>query len=314
MGDITATMFQNPRAAAIAKEAETWFGRGSGQAGYIDVPLQKTGDWWAEAYEKTRPLLTDDERKTGDRCRDTLKPWLNDWSDNPEHRTYDDMIRGIENRFNELVTKLNVTALGARTANQDDVNDFRNRGFSAMMAVSAGWCAKRGEDFELNLKKTKVTTLCDTMHERFGDPPRLMQIGKDESPSDYWQARSPTDVPARDQITKDLSTVNDKTASADKIKDAYDRLSENLLQVTDPKYGAASGGYTEASGMLFVEAVRSPLGCLRPDQPETGMSMEVQKKNPKELVDELNTLNKKGADHLEDIRRRGEEVKLPPKR
>ena len=120
MGAITEAMFQkSPRAIALAKNAEEWFGRSSGQARYIDVPLKNPGDWWAATYDKIRPVLDDEQKKTGDSCRAFLKAWLNDW---PKNRTHEEQVTGIENRFGELVGKLNVTALGGRPgAKQDDV-------------------------------------------------------------------------------------------------------------------------------------------------------------------------------------------------
>lgn len=297
MGAITSSTLKSKTAKDIAKAADDWFGRRDGKARWIDIPLGKTGTWWAASYEKIRDLIPKQERKIADRYRDGLKDWLDTWSKDPQmNYGFVEMVDGIKKHFGELIKTINAATLGARPgANQKDVDNFRSAGFSVLMALSAGFeSVQRKEDFDLTLKKTELATKADGAYERWGDPPPEFRIDRNEKSADYWSAKKVAgeDPEAQAQIAEDLEKLEDP-AQKKEWPAALKRLATNLEVVT-----AKDKEHTrEVAGMLVVEAVRRPLGCLRdgaeqPSSPGPVTSKEVT------LTDAAN-LRRLAYDHWE---------------
>jgi hypothetical protein len=268
MGDFTKTVLKTDPANDLAAAADQWWRRGSSKVKCIDVSLTSTGDSWKKAYDNVSKLLTGSVKKNADGRAQGLQQLLNTWSG--ARKDDADLVKNIKQWFSGLLDELKGTPLyGGTKQAQQDVDNFRSTGFSVMMAVSAGYeSAKTNQDHDTTFKKVKLTTRCDSVHDRFGDPPMDWRIDRSEPADRYWQAKAPKVAPdSPTQIGTDLGTLASTNTDPKIVAAAFDSLTTNLDSLTD-----SQSEQKGVAAMFFVEAVRKPLGFLRGpgEQPNAG--------------------------------------------
>lgn len=291
MGDIITGTIKSQPAKTTAEAALAGFGRSEGKAEWRDVPSSKTGDWFYDTYKKVH-----DGSAITEYYAKELRDKLNDWSKNP---SITDRVQAATVAFQELLEKMpNITALGANPAIKvQDAQEFRSAGFSAMMALSAGYeSGLHGDEFKETFAKIGLAERLDREYERYGGPPKEFQIDRNEEAGPYWETKRPTEADPKvlAAMKKDLDTV-DKSSSSTERTAALERLAKNFEKVTDPKLESRG-----LMSMVTAEALRKPLDCMRPDQPNEGRGGPVASKTLSSLeAKQLETLAIKNKERYE---------------
>jgi hypothetical protein len=205
-----------------------------------------------------------DEVKTEAAVVDTR---MSAWLKAPTNLT---LLGSLQRAFVDLSTALMENpAPASRLA---DVQAFKNSCFTAMSAMAviaenASRTLVRTDSVEVAIGRARLAVTCDRIVERFGAVPTTVSIGKDDSPSSYWEAAMYDVAPSttglvNERIRDNLRVLETSTKIKD-IAKATDQL------VADAKTVADNGG---RGAMVLAEAMRServfPGGVYRSDQPD----------------------------------------------